>query len=212
MLQHRALVDRAFVGDFAAVDLTTAYRAARRGQSASRTGRLGRETRQALIETRAQDRISRSGCRSSRRQRRIDARQPSRSRMTMAASSSRLMPAITTSRTSGAQAATKRARSGPTLTQVPLPSLKSSEMRPSKSKPRIEVVGDGQFQRVAELIETFVVESFRGQFRLAPIARRHIRPLAAHLQACRCWVRVWRRCPARAGRHGRSGWYAARPT
>ncbi len=45
------------------------------------------------------------------------------------------MPAMTTSRTSGAQAAIKRARKGPTLTQVPLASLKSSAMRPSKSKP-----------------------------------------------------------------------------
>jgi len=62
-------------------------------------------------------------------------RQPSRSRITSADTSSRLMPDITTSRTSGAQAATNRARNGPTLTQVPLASLKSSAMRPSKSKP-----------------------------------------------------------------------------
>jgi len=47
------------------------------------------------------------------------------------------MPDITTSRTSGAQAAIKRARSGPTLTQVPLASLKSSAMRPSKSNPAL---------------------------------------------------------------------------
>ena len=65
--------------------------------------------------------------------------------MTSAEISSRLMPAITTSRTSGAQAATKRARSGPTLTQVPLASLKSSAMRPSKSKPLSKSSGSTGF-------------------------------------------------------------------
>jgi hypothetical protein len=63
------------------------------------------------------------------------SRQPSRSSTTSADISSRLMPAITTSRTSGAHAAMNLARSGPALTQVPLASLKSSAIRPSKSKP-----------------------------------------------------------------------------
>src|SRR5258708_3537489 len=59
--------------------------------------------------------------------------------------SSRLMPAITTSRTNGAQAAMNRARSGPTLTQVPLASLKSSAMRPSKSNPALKSPGSAGF-------------------------------------------------------------------
>ena len=45
-------------------------------------------------------------------------------------------PAITTSRTSGAKCSMKLARSGPTFTQVPVESLKSSAMRPRNSSPR----------------------------------------------------------------------------
>ncbi len=50
--------------------------------------------------------------------------------------SSRFMPATTTSCTSGAPSRTMRARIGPTLTKVPVDSLKSSAMRPSNSSPR----------------------------------------------------------------------------
>jgi hypothetical protein len=50
-------------------------------------------------------------------------------------SSLRLMPAMTTSCTQGSPAAMTRARSGPTETKVPVASLKSSAMRPSKAKP-----------------------------------------------------------------------------
>jgi hypothetical protein len=55
------------------------------------------------------------------------------------------MPAMTTSRTKGAQAVTKRARNGPTLTQVPLASLKSSPVRPSKSNPASKLSGSTGF-------------------------------------------------------------------
>ena len=68
------------------------------------------------------------------------------------------MPAMTTSRTSGAQAAMNRARNGPTLTQVPLASLKSSAMRPSKSKPHSKSIGIGRLERVAELIKPLLVK------------------------------------------------------
>ena len=44
-----------------------------------------------------------------------------------------------------AQAVTKRARKGPTETQVPLASLKSSAMRPSKSKPASRLFGSAGF-------------------------------------------------------------------
>ena len=49
--------------------------------------------------------------------------------------SSRLIPAMTTSCTSGSPAAMIFARSGPTETNVPVESLKSSAMRPSNAKP-----------------------------------------------------------------------------
>jgi len=81
------------------------------------------------------------------------------------------MPAITTSRTSGAQAAMKRARSGPTLTQVPLASLKSSAIRPSKSNPALKSSATAGLICVPEFVKTFPVEGGGGQLRLTPIAR-----------------------------------------
>ena len=60
----------------------------------------------------------------------------------------------------------KRARSGPTLTQVPVASLKSSAMRPSNSRPCARIVRIGELQRVAEPVEAFLVERLRGQLRL----------------------------------------------
>src|SRR5580704_9579414 len=61
--------------------------------------------------------------------------QASASGNTSAVMSSRSPPASTTSRTSGAKCAMNAARSGPTLTQVPVASLKSSARRPSNSRP-----------------------------------------------------------------------------
>jgi hypothetical protein len=50
-------------------------------------------------------------------------------------------PAITTSWISPPPAATMRVRSGPTLTQVPVESLKSSASRPSNMTPRARSAG-----------------------------------------------------------------------
>ena len=51
----------------------------------------------------------------------------------------------------------KRARSGPTLTQVPVASLKSSAMRPSNNRP-LPVGRVVELERVAEPVEAFLVE------------------------------------------------------
>ena len=207
MIQHRALVDRALVGDFAAVDRQRRIEQHRAGDP-RRRARRGRQ--KFCNRSRNASRIRGSeaaAARSSGGSAGLIRRQPSRSRTTSAEISSRLMPAITTSRTSGAQAATNRARSGPTLTQVPLASLKSSAMRPSKSKPASKSSGDGRLQRVAEFVKAFLVERRRGQFRLAPIARRDVRPLGADFQLAvvRHQLGVVARAPA--SRHGRSGWW-----
>ena len=68
------------------------------------------------------------------------------------------MPAITTSRTSGAQAAMKRARNGPTLTQVPLRELEVLGDAAVEIEAGVEIIGIGRLQRVAELVEAFLVE------------------------------------------------------
>src|SRR4051812_44745570 len=141
MLEHRALVDRALVGDLALVDRERRVhedraRDPRRG-SRGRAEKAGQPFAKCLahqpVAGRDDEIVGGSVG--------VISRQPSRSSTTSAETSSRLMPAMTMSRTSGAQAATKRARNGPTLTQVPLPSLKSSPMRPSKSKPALRSSG-----------------------------------------------------------------------
>ena len=65
----------------------------------------------------------------------------------------------------------KRARNGPTLTQVPVDSLKSSAMRPSNSRPLRGIGGVGEFQRVADLVEAFLVEGLARQLRPAANSR-----------------------------------------
>ena len=77
---------------------------------------------------------------------------------------------------SGAKWSMKRARNGPTLTQVPVDSLKSSAMRPSNSRPLAGSCRVDEFQRVAEFVEALVVEGLAGQVVLPPIARRDVRP------------------------------------
>ena len=65
----------------------------------------------------------------------------------------------------------KRARNGPTLTQVPVDSLKSSAMRPSNRKPLPGSCGVGEFQRVADLVEAVFVEGLARELRPAANSR-----------------------------------------
>ena len=68
------------------------------------------------------------------------------------------MPAITTSRTSGAQAAMKRARNGPTLTQVPLRELEILGDAAVEIEAGVEIVGIGRLERIAEFVKALFVE------------------------------------------------------
>ena len=70
----------------------------------------------------------------------------------------------------------KRARNGPTLTQVPVVSLKSSAMRPSNSKPSSGRCGVHEFQGIAEPKKAFLVERRARQLCLPPVARRNVGP------------------------------------
>ena len=181
MLEHRALVDRALVGDLAAIDRQWRVEQDRARDSRRGARRAGQELRRAAREMPAGSVGSAAAAaRLSAGSVGLMRRQPSRSSITSADNSSRLMPAMTTSRTSGAQAATKRARSGPTLTQVPLRELEILGDAAVEIEAGIEVVGIGRFERVAELVKAFLVEGVRGQLRLAPIARRDVRPLGAN--------------------------------
>src|SRR3979490_237228 len=101
--------------------------------------------------------------------------------MTSAYASSRLMRAITTSRTSGAQAATNRARSGPTLTQVPPGELEILGDAAVEIEARVEGGKADGLECIAKLVKSFVVEGGCRQFRLPPIARRHVRSPGANL-------------------------------
>jgi len=120
------------------------------------------------------------------------------------------MPAITTSRTSapGAQARQSVRRSGPTLTQVPLPSLKSL---PKLSAIEIEAACPSRpyrrFFKVAsaEFCKPFLVELGGSQppalapkpgVTLGPLARTSSLPLFGNRFAS---------LPDTGGRHGRSG-------
>ena len=76
----------------------------------------------------------------------------------------------------------KRARNGPTLTQVPVDSLKSSAMRPSNSRPLPAIVGVDEFQRVADLVEALFVERLARELLLPPIAGRDVRAAQARFQ------------------------------
>ena len=58
---------------------------------------------------------------------------------------SRFRPAMTASWTKGAPSVVTRARSGPTLTNVPVDSLKSSANPPSKMNPRCGLSGSRGF-------------------------------------------------------------------
>ena len=110
------------------------------------------------------------------------SRQPSRSSTTSAEISSRLMPAMMTSRTSGAQAATKRARSGPTRNPGAAGELEVLRDAAVEIEAGVEIIGIGRLDGVAELVKALFVERGRGEIGLAPVARRDVRPLGANLE------------------------------
>ena len=74
------------------------------------------------------------------------------------------------------------ALNGPTLTHVPVASLKSSATRPSNRKPRSGSVVVGEPQRIAELVESLFVKRRLGQLGLAPVAGGDARALDARLE------------------------------
>ena len=148
--------------------------------SAAPAHRDGARTRRARAGRRAAPRREHRSRRSG-----ASSRQASRSGNTSAVTSSRSAPASTTSRTSGAKCAMNAARSGPTLTQVPVASLKSSARRPSNSKPFGRIGRIVELERVADLVKPFVVEGFRGERGRAPIAGRDVGAFAAAPRVCR---------------------------
>ena len=83
----------------------------------------------------------------------------------MAAANSRSCPAMTTSCARPAACIRIFERSGPTLTQVPVESLKSSARRPLNISPLFGIGGIDEVHRVAEPVEALVVEG-RSRHRL----------------------------------------------
>ncbi len=94
---------------------------------------------------------------------------------------SRSWPAITTSWMAPPPACTISVRSVPTLTQVPVVSLKSSATRPSNTRPGARIVGVDETAGVADPVEALVVER-GGRQRGLVVARRDVRPLHPQLE------------------------------
>ena len=127
-LQHGALIERALVGDLAGVERRRLGKQQDAFDAARRASRLAVKAASRLRNASRTFGSARSPLSAS-------GRHASRSGKIKAVTSSRSWPAMTASLASGASAETSAARNGPTLTQVPVASLKSSAMRPSNRKP-----------------------------------------------------------------------------
>ena len=131
--EHRALIDRALVGDLGGIE-----RGQLREQDAAATrfelpvARLGETRPSSVLEIAAHALVGAIRApRGPGRQAELPGPGRRRDRETPAARMSPWSaPAIATSLRRGRKCASSRARSGPTLTQVPVASLKSSAMRP----------------------------------------------------------------------------------
>ena len=99
--------------------------------------------------------------------------------------------------------ASSLARSGPTLTHVPVESLKSSRDAAVERESLRRVGGIDEAQRVAELVVALLVERRARQLRVAPVAGRDVRPAQSRLRACRRPERASAPRPARARRSAR---------
>src|SRR5262249_49561778 len=95
---------------------------------------------------------------------------------------SRLSLHTTTSCNAGEAAASTASRKDPTLTHVPVVSLKSSAVRPSKMRPRAGSSGSANPDGVSRSIEAFIVVARSGQIGTLPIARRNVRSAHANLE------------------------------
>ena len=183
--QHGALVDRALVGDLAAVDRRRLgqHERARHARRAAGAGRRA-ASRPGAGRTRAPRGVAEHLRRAARRPAgRRSARQASSAREDQQAdlvavdAGDRRRPAR-----SGSPAAMICARSGPTETKVPVASLKSSAMRPSNTKPSSGRAGSIGLSGVAAAVEAFVVEALGRLLGRAPVAGRDVRAAVAHLE------------------------------
>ena len=146
MGKYGTLVDRSFVGDLADVerrrlDEQNGPADPRRGAAARRRqfgeqGAKRARTRESASTAEAGASGARPGA---------SLRHASMSGKISAATSSRSGAASTASRTNGAHSAINPARNGPTLTQVPVASLKSSASRPSNTRPFAGSSGSSNF-------------------------------------------------------------------
>ncbi len=103
----------------------------------------------------------------------------------------------------GRSAASSAARRGPTRTQVPVDSLKSSAIRPWNVKPARWIGWIDEANRIAQAVEAVLVERGPGELGVAPVARRDVRARERALRAGRRPARLSTRRRARARRCGR---------
>ena len=212
MLQHRALVDRALVGDFAAIDRQRRIEQHRAGDP----GRRARGARQRfwkpLAKRVADQRIGRRRSEIVRRQRRIDQAAAIEiehdQRRDFVAVDAGDHDVAHQRRAGRDEARAQRADADPGAAgELEILGNAAVEIEAG-----VEIVGIGRLERIAEFVKAFFVEGRRGQFRLAPIARRDVRPLGANFQLAVVRHQLCVIARAREGRHGRSGWCRGAPT
>ena len=175
VLQHRLLVDRSLVGDLARVERRRLVEQDGAGDERRAAGALRAP---ASSSTSLEAARRPPGGATHVAGRRVGAAAPASSRHAArfgkisAPTKSRSWPAITTSCASRRPARGSCARSGPTLTQVPVDSLKSSASRPSKTSPLPRIAGIDEAHRVAEPVEALLVERGRASAPSSPPVAR----------------------------------------
>ena len=92
------------------------------------------------------------------------------------------MPAITTSRTSGRAGRDEARAQRPDADPGAAGKLEVFAGAAVEIEPGVEIIGVDRLQRIAHLVEAFLVEGLRGHLRLTPVARHDVRPLGANLQ------------------------------
>src|SRR5947209_6160270 len=187
MFQHRALVDRALVGDLAFVNRQRRIEQHRAGDARRRTGGSGGKCLQPLGKFAAHDGIGRRRRKIARRQRRIDhaaavkiEHRQGREFIAVDAGDHHIAEQRRADRD---KARAQRADADPGAAGE-LEIFRDAAVEVEAGMP---VVGIGRLDGVAELVEALFIERRPRQFRLAPVTGRHIRPLGANLQLAVIW-------------------------
>src|SRR6185312_6009781 len=179
VLQHGALVDRTLVGDLAAVDREGRIEQDRTGDAAGRSGRARKQLLEALAERRPHRRIIGGAGDIISGKLWIDETTTieieDNQRRDFVAVDARDHDVAYQRRASGDEACAQGTDGHPGAA-CKLEILGDAAV---EIEAGVEIIDISRLDSVAKLVETFLVEGGLGQFRLTPIARRHVRPAGA---------------------------------